>query len=136
MPLGYVENADDCDDESSAVNPDASEVCDSIDNDCDGLIDDDDDSVEGPYVTYTDADGDGYGDSATELSSCAVPETNIEVVVIVMTTMRLSIHAEEVTADGVDQNCDAVELCYVDADEDGFGTDVTLELGDDGTGAL
>ena len=41
---------------------------------------------------------------------------------------------EEIAVDGVDQNCDAVELCYVDADEDGFGTDVTIELGDDGSG--
>ena len=30
MPLGYVENADDCDDEESAVNPDAAEVCDVL----------------------------------------------------------------------------------------------------------
>ena len=137
MPLGYVDNADDCDDESSAVNPDASEVCDSIDNDCDELIDDDDDAVEGLYTTYTDADGDGYGDAGTELSSCAVPETNIEVGGD-CDDNDASIHpdAEEITADGVDQNCDGIELCYEDVDEDGFGTDVSLELGDDGTGAF
>ena len=35
-PEGYVEDDSDCDDESSAVNPDAEEVCDDgIDNDCD-----------------------------------------------------------------------------------------------------
>ena len=37
---------DDCDDESADVNPDASEVCDTIDNDCDGNVDDADDSLD------------------------------------------------------------------------------------------
>ena len=41
-----------------------------FDNDCDGLSDDDDDSVDGTYTTYTDGDGDGYGDASTELMSC------------------------------------------------------------------
>ena len=135
MPLGYVENADDCDDESSAVNQDAAEVCDSIDNDCDGLTDDDDDSVEGPYVTYTDADGDGYGDSATELSSCAVPDGNIEIGGDCDDSdQSINPSKEEIAVDGVDQNCDAVELCYVDADEDGFGTETPLDGASDGSG--
>ena len=30
MPLGYVENADDCDDDVATINPDAAEVCDGI----------------------------------------------------------------------------------------------------------
>ena len=40
-PEGYVKNFDDCDDDSADINPDADEVCDSEDNDCDGLIDED-----------------------------------------------------------------------------------------------
>ena len=44
LPEGAVENMDDCDDESADVNPDTSEVCDTIDNDCDGNVDDADDS--------------------------------------------------------------------------------------------
>ena len=136
MPLGYVENVDDCDDESSAVNPDASEVCDSMDNDCDGLVDDDDDVVDGLYTTYTDADGDGYGDSASEISSCAVPETNIEVGGDCDDNdASINPDAEEGTADGIDQNCDGIEICYEDADADGFGADVLVELSD-GTGVF
>ena len=53
--------AGDCDDSDAAVNPGATEVCDGIDNDCDGLTDSADDSVTGTSTFYADADGDGYG---------------------------------------------------------------------------
>ena len=58
---------EDCDDSNAAVNPGAAEVCNDLDDDCDGLIDDADDSVElsTGTVSYTDSDGDGYGDPAT-----------------------------------------------------------------------
>jgi len=37
---GYASNADDCDDTRSDVHPLAPELCDGVDNDCDGQIDD------------------------------------------------------------------------------------------------
>ena len=46
---GYVANNGDCDDTNAAVNPGATEICNGIDDNCDGEID------EG-----FDADGDGY----------------------------------------------------------------------------
>ena len=48
------------------VNPDSNEICDNIDNNCDGIVDTD--AVDAvPF--YADADQDGYGDdqSAYEL---------------------------------------------------------------------
>ena len=59
-PSGFVTTADDCDDTNPSVSPSADEVCGGGDEDCDGLIDEDDavDAIE----WYTDADLDGYGD--------------------------------------------------------------------------
>ena len=38
-PSGYTDNARDCDDADGSINPGAEEVCDGIDNDCDGTTD-------------------------------------------------------------------------------------------------
>jgi len=70
---GWVENAEDCDDANSSINPDATEICDTLDNDCDGLIDDADDSIVGASTWYTDADGDGFGDDASTITACEQP---------------------------------------------------------------
>ncbi len=41
QPSGYLDNADDCDDSDPGVSPDSTELCNSIDDDCDGEIDED-----------------------------------------------------------------------------------------------
>jgi len=56
---GYTENQNDCDDSNAAVNPGATEQCDGIDNDCNGVIDDP--GVLGCTIYYFDGDGDTYG---------------------------------------------------------------------------
>ena len=58
------------------------EVCNDIDDDCDGLVDDDDDDVESDGFSefYQDLDGDGYGgESAKTAWACAVMDGFSEV---------------------------------------------------------
>ena len=72
-PAGAVDNADDCDDENPDIHPDASERCNGVDDNCDGLVDDADASVVDRSSWFCDADGDGFGDPATETAACARP---------------------------------------------------------------
>jgi hypothetical protein len=56
---GVTRCGDDCDDYRSSINPNASEVCNGFDDNCDTAID------EGVLMNlYTDADRDGYGAGA------------------------------------------------------------------------
>ena len=59
----------DCDDENAAVNPDQFEICNDVDDDCDGLAD------EGMSLStwYPDEDGDGHGDRTAGFPSCGSP---------------------------------------------------------------
>jgi hypothetical protein len=67
----WVETAGDCDDALAEVNPDATEICNTLDDDCDKAIDDKDDSVVA-ITWYEDGDGDGYGDpKGATITSCA-----------------------------------------------------------------
>ena len=62
---GWVDNDLDCNDGNDLVNPDSEEVCDEMDNDCDGEID------EGVTSTwYADNDFDSYGDPNDSVESC------------------------------------------------------------------
>jgi hypothetical protein len=72
---GWVDNADDCDDACTDCHPGGVEVCDALDQDedCDGLIDDDDPDVGGAGTWYADDDGDGRGDDTRARVTCDPP---------------------------------------------------------------
>ena len=65
---GYSEFDGDCNDNDKSIFPDAPEVCDQIDNNCNDEID------EGVLVlSYVDLDGDGYGNGNYPSENCELP---------------------------------------------------------------
>lgn len=71
LPSGYANTSDDCDDRDGAVNPGATEVCNGIDDDCNGDIDED--TAADASTWYADMDVDTYGDDDVSVVSCYPP---------------------------------------------------------------
>jgi hypothetical protein len=121
-PVGYVAQAGDCDDANAARHPGAAELCDGLDNDCNGQVD------EGVKTTYyRDADSDGYGDATVTTQACAAPAGYVAQAGDCNDgSFAIKPSATEV-CDGVDNNCNGATdefvliTYYRDADGDGFG---------------
>ncbi|MBN2797727.1 MAG: hypothetical protein JXX28_01150 [Deltaproteobacteria bacterium] len=125
-PQGYVADGGDCDDAHASAHPGGTEICDSLDNDCDG--DTDGDAVD-RLTWHADADGDGFGDPATAERTCSQPEgavldgTDCD-------DARAAAHpGHQEVCDGLDNDCDGdtdlnavdAQTWYADADQDGYG---------------
>ncbi len=125
----------DCDDGDPSVFPGAAEVCDGLDQDCDGAIDED---PVGAPRRYSDSDGDGWGDPAAYVEACvAPPNTVLDATDCDDSTAAVAPDAEE-TCNGVDDDCDASvdeagaageTTWYLDADLDGYGDADASALG-------
>ena len=128
-PAGRVADNTDCDDAVGGINPGATEVCDSrnVDEDCDGDADDDDASVEGTTTYYADTDMDMYGDENDGGTEYCDPPSNTSIDNTDCDDSQFGVNpgATEITGDGSDQNCDGGEICYLDADDDGYRPDAT-----------
>ena len=121
QPSGYVSNNTDCNDNNASINPSATEVCDGLDNNCNGLTD------EGVTSTfYVDNDNDGYGGTSST-QACSAPSgyvsNNLD-----CNDNNASINpgATEI-CDGQDNNCNGqtdengTTTFYFDNDNDGYG---------------
>lgn len=128
-PFGFTVQGGDCDDENAAANPDQTEICNDIDDDCDVLVDE---GLENFY--YQDLDGDGYGTTALVVEDCQMPpgfasnkddcddgNANINPL------------ASE-TCNEVDDDCDELidedvqNIYYIDNDGDFWGSDAVIAL--------
>ena len=132
----------DCDDDAATVHPDAVEVCDGIDNDCVGGIDD---GEGGPW--YVDGDGDGFGDADAPSATSLCPPPGGVAMAGDCDDRDPAIHpgAADAPDDGIDSDCDGADGAAVDSDGDGLtdleeaglGTDPNdPDSDDDGLGDL
>ena len=124
-----VDNTD-CDDSDATINPNVIEICDDIDNNCDGLIDGSDAADLQPF--FPDGDQDGYGDgSATAEYHCEAPSDytsnasdcndQLPNVNPAGTESCVTDYDDDCDGDTNDLNADACLEFYIDGDGDGFG---------------
>ena len=118
---------EDCDDSDAALSPSASEVCDDIDNNCNGVVDVD--ATETP-TWYLDYDGDTYGDATVSVDQCDPPARFVDNALDCDDSSDAAFPGGVEICDNYDNDCDgtvdgaAAEGAlpfYTDADGDGYG---------------
>jgi hypothetical protein len=119
LPDGFTTNADDCDDGDALIFPMATELCNGADDDCDGVVDEDDAADASTW--FIDADADGHGVDTFTVVSCVEPAGYAASPDDCDDGNDL-IHpgaSETDCTDPVDYNCDG-SVAYADADSDGW----------------
>ena len=106
-PAQHLADASDCDDSNAEVNPGRIEICDDddVDEDCNGLADDDDKGATELLTWYFDADGDGHAGEETTEACNQPPDYEAESTDCDDADAEVSPDATEVCGDGVDNDC-------------------------------
>jgi hypothetical protein len=133
---GYASNNDDCNDLNDVINPDAMEICNGLDDNCNGFAD------EGLVtIFFQDADLDGFGNAAFPIAACSAPIGYADNALDCNDDDNLIFPGSIEVCNGQDDNCDGyidegiVSIYFLDYDNDGYGDadsfvlDCTLPLG-------
>ena len=138
-PSWAVADGTDCDDSSTDANPAGVEVCDALDNDCDGRIDGAD--AADATLWYPDGDGDGHGAAAPSVAACEAPAFFVASSDDCDDGAATSSPSATEVCDRVDNDCDGdvdeglTATYYADPDGDGYGVaGVSVEACSAGTG--
>lgn len=123
-PIGFVFDSTDCNDVNPEVHPGIIDICNALDDNCNGLTDED-----AIFITYyLDADNDLFGNMLIDSSACNLPtgyvENNLDCNDLIATINPLSAEI----CNGIDDNCN-IEIdegltfytLYADSDADTFG---------------
>lgn len=148
-PSGYVSDASDCNDNNSSAYPGATEICNSIDDNCDGTVDEL--NAGGCRLFYNDKDGDTWGASGSQCL-CAAPVGSVTRSGDCDDNNPSVYPGQTEKCNGIDDDCDSekdetnAQGCtrlYADHDDDSYGTssdyaclcdaanDYTAEVGGD-----
>ncbi len=115
---GWVNDSNDCEDADVNRYPGAAEVCNLVDDDCDGMVD------EGLLVRfYADADGDGFGNLLIDSMACQIPSGFVaDSSDCNDANTLINPGATEVCINGIDENCnqqiDEGPLLYAGPDQE------------------
>lgn len=118
----------DCNDNDSTIKPGATELCDLIDNNCNGSVDE---GVETRY--YQDSDADGYGNVTVSQSACSAPPGYVTNNTDCDDTTDDRYPGNPELCDGLDNDCNSViddgltfVTYYSDSDGDSIGASPTV----------
>ncbi|WNG50952.1 hypothetical protein F0U60_47605 [Archangium minus] len=101
QPSGYVSDSRDCNDTQASVKPGATEVCNGVDDNCSGAIDEE----VALSTWYRDADGDGRGSPSVSTRACSAPAGYVS------------------TSDDCNDSDNTLPRYFLhDSDRDGYGT--------------